>query len=139
MQESFKHSKETFLAYDKRPTRFKSRFTPSPFSLPNPSWQNRADDIQKKKHSYNGRSWRWVTCEIPQKVLKVVGNPCSSFVVTSELVMNTLSEKKKIRQTDLNQVAWFWDALYFFYCDSPMQHVTNNLTKTDMIIYNYLI
>lgn len=21
---------------------------PSPFSLPNPSWQNRADDIQKK-------------------------------------------------------------------------------------------
>lgn len=25
----------------------------------------------------------------------VVGNPCSSFVVTSELVMNTLSEKKK--------------------------------------------
>lgn len=28
-------------------------------------------------------------------------------VVTSELVMNTLSEKKKIRQTDLNQVAWF--------------------------------
>lgn len=87
---------------------------PSPFSLPNPSWQNRADDIQKKKHSYNGWSWRWVTCEIPKKVLKVVGNPCSSFVVTSELVMNTLSEKKKIRQTDLNQVAWFWDALYFF-------------------------